>query len=80
MRKPGLSKSEHMELGQKLSRMYSELISISVKVHNAYPQTSRAYRPAEKAWRAVDHFRSELEEVMFHEHPEMGTDIYYPRN
>lgn len=79
MSKPGISKEGHIELGQKLSAVYAELITISVKVHNAYPQSNRAYRPASKAWRAVDHLRSELEEVMFREHPDMGTDVYYPR-
>ncbi|GGQ33196.1 hypothetical protein [Streptomyces roseolilacinus] len=73
---------QHVEMGQALAAMRDELLSRHVDLANAYPLSGREALPAKKleaAYRAIDEARSELENALFREHPEVAqTSVYYP--
>lgn len=70
---------EHREMGRKLKSIRDELIDLSVKVGNAYPK--KFYNHLHKAVKEIDQTRSDLEDEMFKDNPdlsnEIGLNIYY---
>lgn len=81
--KPRMTIEEHVELGRHLASMRGELLSCQVQLGNAYPRSGTEAVPARKlevAVRAIDEARTELENAMYREHPQMArTSTYYPQ-
>jgi hypothetical protein len=91
-RKPGLSLERHREIGRELADISDGLVRLAVEIGNAYPRssnvgravsnrTSRSIRPL---CRDIDKLRSELEDQLMREHPNISdselTEVYYPRD
>ncbi|MGW8364548.1 hypothetical protein ACWGK1_28790 [Streptomyces wedmorensis] len=80
--KPRLTFEEHLEMGRSLSSMRDELQRRAIQLANAYPRYGQEGIPAKKldaAFEALETARTELDHLMFQEHPEQGTTkVYYP--
>ncbi|HBF84961.1 MAG TPA: hypothetical protein DD420_35045 [Streptomyces sp.] len=80
--KPKLTADEHADLGKRLAAVRNELQVLEVQLGNAYPRSGPQAAPArnlEKARKAIDKARCDLENALFHEHPEQAqTTVYYP--
>lgn len=78
-RKPGLSRRQHVDLGAQLQAARDTLVHALTLIGNAYPHTSKATRLAEKASKAVDALRCELDDVSARELPgdRWSPLIYY---
>ncbi|MFI2081462.1 hypothetical protein ACH43Y_14080 [Streptomyces rubiginosohelvolus] len=80
--KPRLTHEEHVALGLRLAAIRDELVHLSVQLGNAYPRQGPEAVPEKKleiAYRALDQARSELENALFREHPNVAeTNVYYP--
>ncbi|MFC9758866.1 hypothetical protein [Streptomyces sp. NPDC056921] len=81
-KKQKLTVEEHTQLGQRLAVMRDELATLQVQLASAYPRTGPAAAPArnlEKARKAIDEARSDLENALYREYPEQAaTTIYHP--
>ncbi|MEV7808958.1 hypothetical protein AB0O28_39005 [Microbispora sp. NPDC088329] len=81
-RKPRLTFEEHVEMGRALASMRDELLHRHVQLANAYPRSGPPAVPAKKleeAVGAIEAARTELENALYREHPEMAqTSVYYP--
>ena len=82
MTKPKLTADEHAHLGRRLAGIRDELTTLYVQLANAYPQTGPEAAPArklEKAQKAIDDARGDLENALYREHPgQAATSVYYP--
>jgi hypothetical protein len=80
--KSGLTIEEHKNYGQFLTSVSAGLVRLVVDASFAEGTTSRAYKAADKANIAIQHLRSELEEVMVARYPQQpereALDVYYP--
>ncbi|MBT2439943.1 hypothetical protein J7E93_07370 [Streptomyces sp. ISL-36] len=80
--KPRLSFEEHVEMGRALASMRDEVQKRWIQLENAYPRSGQQGVPAKKleaAFNALETARTELDHLMFQEHPEEGTTkVYYP--
>jgi hypothetical protein len=80
--KPRFSFEEHVEMGRALASMRDELVHRVTQLANAYPRSGPPAVPGQKlneAVRAIDVARSELENALFREHPEVAeTTVYCP--
>ena len=63
--KPGLTRTEHEELGATLKQVRAEVLRISLQLETAYPKLSPAARLSYKAAQAVDRLRSALDRQVF---------------
>ncbi len=80
MKKPKFTVDDHLETGQKLHPIRETLLSLCVKIGNAYPIGGRAYRLANKALGAVESLQCELDNCLFRGNPDLGdnaTKVYY---
>lgn len=83
MPKPRLTHEQHREIGAALHRIRNELITLSVQVANAYPRSGAEAKPGrdlDAALHRIDRARSNLEDALFHEHPQADIHVYYPGN
>jgi hypothetical protein len=79
MVKKGFTLEEHREIGAKLGLLHDELITLHVQIGNAYKlDLSNGFISATKK---IDKIRSDLENVLLKEHPELDNkdflNIYY---
>jgi hypothetical protein len=63
--KPGLTRTEHEELGIKLKQLRDEVLRISQQLDTVYPKLSPAARLSSKAAQALDRLRSALDRQVF---------------
>jgi hypothetical protein len=87
--KPGLTRTEHEELGVTLKQVRDELLRIAQQLETAYPKLSAAARLSYKAAQAVDRLRRELDRQVFLDYCQWeaqekaqfkGSRTYYPGN
>jgi hypothetical protein len=85
--KPGLTRTEHEELGATLKQLRDEVLRISQQLETAYPKLSPAARLSAKAAHAVDRLRSALDRQAFLDYCQWdtqekaqfkGAQTYYP--
>lgn len=78
-RRAGLRFDEHQELGRELSELHRRLVRLSVRLGNAY--TARLSDRCSRVVQELSRLRSELDELVFREHPHLETrelaDVYY---
>ncbi|GGM52820.1 hypothetical protein ACFFX1_55335 [Dactylosporangium sucinum] len=81
-RKPGLSRRQHVELGEKLQATRDEVLRAVTLLSNVYPVASRQVRAAETTLRKFDELRSALDDVSARELPGdlWSPTIYYGAN
>jgi len=80
VKKKPLTPEEHKAVGAMLRRMNRQFVTLSVKVHNAYPANIRGGKISTNLHRiqgALSTLRSELEEVYAKEDPTWTTKVYY---
>ncbi|MFJ1900490.1 hypothetical protein [Streptomyces sp. NPDC088115] len=82
MTKPRLTIEEHRELGGRLAAIRDELLHLHTQLSKAYPRSGPEAVPTnhlDKAYRAVEDARCELDHAYFREHPQQtDTTAYYP--
>jgi hypothetical protein len=87
--KPGLTRTEHEELGATLKQVRAEVLRISLQLETAYPKLSPAARLSYKAAQAVDRLRSALDRQVFLDYCQWepqektqfkGAQTYFPSN
>jgi len=71
---------EHRTAGRALFDLRNYLLGLSIRFGNKYPRGSKAHRRLFRALEAVDALRCELDNRIFHEHPELpnAASVYYP--
>jgi len=78
-RKTPLTAQEHADLGAALAAIRDELLRRSVQVANAYPKTAPQATHLDKAVKAVDSARCDLDNALARDHPDaFDTHTYYP--
>jgi hypothetical protein len=78
MKTTKLTIEEHRELGAELKTVRSVLMKRSVQVGNTYGVTAKTHRRIDKALRALEGAKSELENQLFLDHPKEATHgVYY---
>jgi hypothetical protein len=79
-RKPGLSRDEHVALGEELSAMRDRMGEIAALLSSAYPVATA--RAAASIQQRFDKLRSELDAIVFSEYPRFDSlrnaRVYYP--
>jgi predicted transcriptional regulator len=75
--KKGLTIERHNAIGKELKTISSHLNAVFIEVANAYPLKSRQVRELEKADKALQHARNELDNRMFREHGEKSDPGTY---
>ncbi|MCC6774563.1 MAG: hypothetical protein IT360_25530 [Gemmatimonadaceae bacterium] len=80
-KKSGLSRDEHVQLGEVLARMRDEMVTISARLGNAYPVA--VGNLASRVQVDLDKLRSKLDDIVFREYPNLQTkgniSVYYPK-
>ncbi len=81
-RKSGLTRRQHIELGERLCRMNAELVTGLVLLANSYPHNAKAVRLARAMRDNLDSLRCELDSVSAKEIPgdAWSPTIYYGAN
>ena len=79
MSKPGFTLDRHDAAGIVLSQMHNDLGRLYVDLGNAYPGSAKAVKLVERAQKAVDALRCELDNVVCRERPdyEDAIRVYY---
>lgn len=85
IKKTGFSIENHKEVAELLKGMRNELSGIWVKLSNAYPQNNKraakAIRQIDKAQKAIDQARNELDNLIHLEHElpdgQIWKGVYY---
>ena len=72
-----LTVDEHRELGIYLRGVHERLVKLNVDLANRGPKSSKVVRRAQAAHEALSKLRSELEEEMFRDHPELDGDAVF---
>jgi len=76
--KKGLTIERHEAIGKEMKIISRHLNTLFIEVANAYPLKSRQVRELEKADKAFQHARNELDNRMFKEHGEKSdVGTYY---
>lgn len=79
MTKRGFTLDEHRDVGARLGSIRNELVSLCVKIGNAYPQ--RLSDDLDNAIKSIDNERSNLEDLACKENHELDNavlvNIYY---
>jgi hypothetical protein len=79
MIKSGFTLEEHRDTGAKLGMFRNELVSLNVKIGNAYSQSIS--EDLDKATKLIDRVRSSMDDLVCEENPELDNadllDIYY---
>lgn len=80
--KPGLTRRQHVELGEQLQVARETLINAATMLSNAYPKKHRVCGQARRAQNAVDLLRSLLDDLSANELPSQlwSPTIYYGAN
>jgi hypothetical protein len=84
-----LTLAEHRLLGAQLHSIRQYLVSASVRLSNAYPVSGKSVRRIDKACRALDELRSEMENHLVRDRlrwwgddraalDRLGLSVYYP--
>jgi len=71
---------QHTETGKQLFEMRNSLIELIVGVGHHYPKNSKVVKLANKALKAMDALRSELDNCVSRENPEASNEavnVYY---
>ncbi len=72
MRKSKFTIEEHRNVGAKLGSIRNELVSLSVKLGNAYSQNFSD--DLDKATKLIDRVRSDLDDQVCNEYPELDNE------
>jgi hypothetical protein len=83
MRRPGLTKERHEEIGPELARIEDRLITLGVEIANAYPKNSRLSRFAIKMNNALGTVRCRLDDEYCSLCPPDDRECiycYFPKN
>jgi len=82
-KKPGITFSRHDEVAAELYSIREKLLSMEVELANSFPRSgpaSKPYKAISAARVAIDTARSDLENLMFRDHPDNARlGIYYNR-
>jgi hypothetical protein len=80
VKKSGFTLEEHRDVGAQLELIRNELNTLGVKIFNAYPR-SVGGDGLDGAVKQIDQMRSDLDEEVFKENPELSRavleNIYY---
>lgn len=68
-----MSLEEHRELGEFLQDMRNKLIAYSIELDNKYGKSKGFGMELERAVRRIDKVRSQLDDRLFNEYPEIET-------
>ena len=82
MRRPGLTKERHEEIGPELARIAGRLTTLGVEIANAYPKNGRLSKFAIKMDKALNTVRSRLDDEYCSLCPPDDHECiycYYPR-
>ncbi len=78
--KKGLTIERHEAIGAELKAMSRQLSTVIIEIYSAYPLKTRQVRELEKADKALQHARNELDNQMYREHGEKSdVGTYYGR-
>jgi hypothetical protein len=78
--KPGLSITQHKDLGKRLKRVRTELVDIGLLLAEAYPQRgpkAGILRAVNKAIMAITHIQQVAVDVMVLEHTAEADETIY---
>ena len=78
--KSRFSIEDHLEIARHVVPMARYLTALDVKIHKGYPHNHRLCRQAQRSQRELDRLRSELDDVLFHDHRGIGfkgVEVYY---
>jgi hypothetical protein len=78
-RRSPLTLDAHRALGNQLSIARNDLLHMIVDLSNTYGSTAKSSRAADRAVKAIDQLRSDLDNQLAVDHPSgFDTHIYYP--
>jgi hypothetical protein len=73
-KKNRMSLKDHREMGRILQNLRNNLIAISVDLDKKYGKSKGLGRKSERAAKLIDKIRSELDDRLFNEYPEIETE------
>jgi hypothetical protein len=65
---------EHRKMGRILRNMHNKLIAASVELEKNYGKTKGLGMKLESAARRIDRIRSQLDDRLFNEYPDLETE------
>jgi hypothetical protein len=65
---------EHREMGRILRDVRNDLIVVSVELDKKYGKSKRIGMKLERAAKRIDKIRSQLDDRLFNEYPELDTE------
>lgn len=73
-----MSFAEHVETGDELKELHERTSNLWVKLAGRYAMSNKFVKRAERAMRAIEDCKNELENQMYRDCPdEANTSVYY---